>query len=68
MLFTVYRRLPSVSETVSDPFLAFSTEDIEGMDREVEDILSGESDSEKVISKAKGLRSVFRIFILIRLM
>ena len=30
----------------ADPFLAFSSEDLAGMDKEVEDILSGESDSE----------------------
>ena len=37
-------RQPSVAE--ADPFLAFSTEDLAGMDKEVEDILSGESESE----------------------
>ena len=38
-------RQPSVAE--ADPFLSFSTEDLAGMDKEVEDILSGEeSDSE----------------------
>ena len=37
-----------ISVVDSDPFLAFSTEDIAGMDKEVEDILSGESDSEEV--------------------
>jgi len=35
-----------ISVVDSDPFLAFSTEDIAGMDKEVEDILSGDSDSE----------------------
>lgn len=40
-----FARQPSVVE--ADPFLAFSTEDIEGMDKEVEDILSGESDSDE---------------------
>ena len=38
-------RQPSVAE--ADPFLSFSSEDLAGMDKEVEDILSGEeSDSE----------------------
>ena len=37
-------RQPSVAE--ADPFLAFSSEDLAGMDKEVEDILSGESDSD----------------------
>jgi len=37
-------RQPSVVE--ADPFLAFSSEDILGMDKEVEDVLSGESDDE----------------------
>ena len=40
----VLLRQPSVAE--ADPFLAFSTEDLAGMDKEVEDILSGESDSD----------------------
>ena len=40
----VFSRLPSVAE--ADPFLAFSSEDLAGMDKEVEDILSGESDSD----------------------
>eukprot|EP00092_Neocalanus_flemingeri_P023037 GFUD01024971.1.p1 GENE.GFUD01024971.1~~GFUD01024971.1.p1 ORF type:complete len:799 (+),score=264.70 GFUD01024971.1:65-2461(+) len=39
-----FSRQPSVAE--ADPFLAFSTEDLAGMDKEVEDILSGESDSD----------------------
>jgi len=39
-----FARQPSVAE--ADPFLAFSTEDLAGMDKEVEDILSGESDSD----------------------
>ena len=38
-------RQPSVAE--ADPFLSFSSEDLAGMDKEVEDILSGEeSDSD----------------------
>ena len=37
----------------TDPFLAFSTEDLAGMDKEVEDILSGESDSEDVSTHAR---------------
>ena len=38
-------RQPSVAE--ADPFLSFSSEDLSSMDKEVEDILSGEeSDSE----------------------
>ena len=53
--------MPSVSETVSDPFLAFSTEDIEGMDREVEDILSGESDSEKVGHRWKFMNGTIEL-------
>ena len=40
----VFTRQPSVAE--ADPFLAFSTEDLAGMDKEVEDILSGDSDSD----------------------
>jgi RNA polymerase II subunit A-like phosphatase len=42
----VLGRQPSVAE--ADPFMSFSTEDLAGMDKEVEDILSGsgESDSE----------------------
>ena len=40
----VFSRQPSVAE--ADPFLAFSTEDLAGMDKEVEDILSGDSDSD----------------------
>jgi len=40
-------RQPSVVETERDPFLAFSTDEIAGMDKEVEDILSGDSDSEE---------------------
>jgi len=40
-----YNRHPSVVE--SDPFLAFSSDDIKGMDKEVEDVLSGESDTDK---------------------
>jgi len=40
-------RQPSVVETEKDPFLAFSTDEIAGMDKEVEDILSGDSDSEE---------------------
>jgi len=39
-----FGRQHSVAE--SDPFLAFSSEDLAGMDKEVEDILSGESDSD----------------------
>eukprot|EP00088_Acartia_fossae_P068995 TRINITY_DN8893_c1_g1_i2.p1 TRINITY_DN8893_c1_g1~~TRINITY_DN8893_c1_g1_i2.p1 ORF type:complete len:756 (+),score=217.81 TRINITY_DN8893_c1_g1_i2:78-2345(+) len=39
-----YSRQHSVAE--SDPFLAFSAEDLKGMDKEVDDILSGESDNE----------------------
>ena len=39
-----FNRQPSVAE--ADPFLAFSSEDLAGMDKEVEDILSGDSDSE----------------------
>jgi len=39
-----FGRQPSVAE--ADPFLAFSSEDLAGMDKEVEDILSGESDSD----------------------
>jgi len=42
-----FGRQPSVAE--ADPFLSFSTEDLAGMDKEVEDILSGsgESDSDE---------------------
>ena len=40
----MFSRQPSVAE--ADPFLAFSTEDLAGMDKEVEDILSGDSDSD----------------------
>ena len=38
-----FNRQPSVAE--ADPFLAFSTEDLAGMDKEVDDILSGDSDT-----------------------
>ena len=37
-------RQPSVAE--ADPFLAFSSGDLADMDKEVEDILSGDSDSD----------------------
>ncbi len=38
LVFLAFARQPSVVE--ADPFLAFSTEDIEGMDKEVASILS----------------------------
>jgi hypothetical protein len=38
IFFLAFARQPSVVE--ADPFLAFSTEDIEGMDKEVASILS----------------------------
>jgi len=40
---SVYSRQPSVVE--ANPFLTFSSDDLAGMDKEVEDILSGESES-----------------------
>jgi len=41
---SIYSRQPSVVE--ANPFLTFSSDDLAGMDKEVEDILSGESDSD----------------------
>jgi len=41
-----FGRQASVVETEKDPFLAFSTDEIGAMDKEVEDILSGDSDSD----------------------
>lgn len=40
----MFSRQPSVAE--ADPFLAFSSEDLAGMNKDVEDFLSGESDSD----------------------
>lgn len=42
-----FGRQASVVEREKDPFLAFSTDEIGAMDKEVEDILSGDSDSEE---------------------
>ncbi|XP_070575591.1 RNA polymerase II subunit A C-terminal domain phosphatase-like [Ptychodera flava] len=45
MLQRMYRRQPSISETIN-PLYSFSSEELEDMDKEVEDIF-GDSDSER---------------------
>jgi len=46
-----FNRQPSVAE--ADPRLAFSSEDLSSMEKEVEDILSGESDSDSTDEDGK---------------
>ena len=54
-------RQPSVAE--ADPFLAFSSGDLADMDKEVEDILSGDSDSDSELGDGGVSQDLDAIFL-----
>ena len=54
-------RQPSVAE--ADPFLAFSSGDLADMDKEVEDILSGDSDSDSELGDGGVSQDLDDIFL-----